>query len=139
MPQGYELYIKSMLFQFFFVLHNRCRNLTTPPKNRKMVDKMKPVLKYIENNYMEKITIEEIAKVAEFSESHFMRYFKETMGTSFIDYLKDYRLTMASRLLISSESSILDIAAVVGFDYLYYFNRSFKQKYGMTPSQFRKN
>lgn len=139
MPQGYELYIKSMLFQFFFVLHNRCRNLTTPPKNRKMVDKMKPVLKYIENNYMEKITIEEIAKVAEFSESHFMRYFKETMGTSFIDYLKDYRLTMASRLLISSESSILDIAAEVGFDNLSYFNRSFKQKYGMTPSQFRKN
>ena len=45
MPQGYELYIKSMLFQFFFVLHNRCRNLTTPPKNRKMVYKMKPVLK----------------------------------------------------------------------------------------------
>ena len=88
---------------------------------------------------MEKITIEEIAKVAEFSESHFMRYFKETMGTSFFVYLKDYRLTMASRLLISSESSILDIAAEVGFDNLSYFNRSFKQKYGMTPSQFRKN
>lgn len=139
MPQGYELYIKSMLFQFFFVLHNRCRNLTTPPKNRKMVDKMKPVLKYIENNYMEKITIEEIAKVAEFSESHFMRYFKETMGTSFIDYLKEYRLTMAARLLQSSEDSVLSIATEVGFDNLSYFNRAFKARYHMTPLQYRKS
>lgn len=55
-----------------------------------------------------------------------MKYFKNTMGTSFIDYLNEYRLTMASRLLISSDSSILDIAAEVGFDNLSYFNRSFK-------------
>ena len=67
-----------------------------------------------------------------------MKYFKNTMGTSFIDYLNEYRLTMASRLLISSASSILDIAAEVGFDNLSYFNRVFKQKYSMTPRQFRK-
>ncbi len=67
-----------------------------------------------------------------------MKYFKNTMGTSFIDYLNEYRLTMASRLLISSDSSILDIAAEVGFDNLSYFNRVFKQKYSMTPRQFRK-
>lgn len=138
MPQGYELYIKSMLFQFFFVLHNRCRNLTKPQKNKKALDKMRPVLKYIENNYMHPIRIAEIAQVADYSESHFMRYFKETMGTSFVDYLKDYRLTMAARLLASSESSILSISEEVGFDNLSYFNRSFKAKYGLTPSQFKK-
>lgn len=59
---------------------------------------MKVVLKYVENNYADKISIADIADVAGFSESHFMRYFKETMGTSFVDYLKDYRLTMAARL-----------------------------------------
>lgn len=52
---------------------------------------MKVVLKYVENNYADKISIADIADVAGFSESHFMRYFKETMGTSFVDYLKDYR------------------------------------------------
>ena len=59
-PQGYELYIKSQLYQFFFILDNRCRNLTTG-SNRKTLDKMKIVLKYIENNYMQKITIADIA------------------------------------------------------------------------------
>lgn len=136
-PQGYELYIKSQLYQFFFILDNRCRNLTTG-SNRKTLDKMKIVLKYIENNYMQKITIADIAATVDFSESHFMRYFKETMGTSFVDYLRDYRLTIASRLLTTSDSSILDIAAESGFENLSYFNRVFKQKYSMTPRQFRK-
>lgn len=137
-PQGYQLYIKSMLFQFFFILDNRCRNTRTPSKDKRTLDKVKVVLKYIENHYAEKITIADIADVAGFSESHFMRYFKETMGTSFIDYLKDYRLTMAARLLQSSEDSILDISSEVGFDNLSYFNRSFKSKYGVTPSKYRK-
>ncbi len=139
-PQGYELYVKSQLFNFFFILHNRCRNLiSTTKESKKTLDKMKLVLKYVENNYMNKITIAEISEIVGFSESHFMRYFKETMGTSFIDYLKDYRLTMASRLLDTSEAAILDIAAEVGFDNLSYFNRAFKAKYGMTPSAYRKN
>ena len=101
MPQGYQLYIKSKLYEFFFVLDNRCRNLTKPLKSKKTLDKMKVVLKYVENNYADKISIADIADVAGFSESHFMRYFKETMGTSFVDYLNDYRLTMAARLLQS--------------------------------------
>ena len=138
-PQGYELYIKSMLFQFMFILDNRCRNLTKPPKNKKTLDKMKLVLKYVENHYMDKMTIKDIADIAGFSESHFMRYFKDTMGTSFVEYLKDYRLTMAARLLQSSESPVLEISQEVGFDNLSYFNRSFKNKYHMTPLQFRKN
>ena len=136
-PQGYQLFIKSMLFQFFFILDNRCRNLTPPPKNKTAIDKMRIVLKYVENNYPEKITIADIAEVAGFSESHFMRYFKETMGTSFIDYLKDYRLTMAARLLQSSDNAIIDIASDVGFDNISYFNRSFKAKYGVSPRNYR--
>lgn len=126
MPQGYQLYIKSKLYEFFFVLDNRCRNLTKPLKSKKTLDKMKVVLKYVENNYADKISIADIADVAGFSESHFMRYFKETMGTSFVDYLKDYRLTMAARLLQSSDSSVLSISGEVGFESLSYFNRAFK-------------
>lgn len=137
-PQGYLLYIKSQLYRLFFLLDNRCRNLIRTPKNKKTLDKMKQILKYVEEHYMERITIADIAGIAGFSESHFMRYFKETMGTSFIEYLKEYRLTMASRLLTTSESTILDIADEVGFENLSYFNRAFKIKYGMTPSQFRK-
>lgn len=137
-PQGYELYIKSMLFQLFYILNNRCRNATHTPKDVKNLDKIRVVMKHVENHYSDKITIAEVAELVDFSESHFMRYFKETMGTSFIDYLNEYRLTIAARLLQGSESSILSVAEDVGFDNLSYFNRAFKKRYGVTPGQFRK-
>jgi AraC-like DNA-binding protein len=137
-PQGYELYIKSMLFQLFFILDNRCRNFVKPALDGKTLEKVRPILKYVENHYGEKITIHDMAQLVDFSDSHFMRYFKETMGTSFVEYLKEYRLTMAARLLQSSESSILTVAAEVGFDNLSYFNRAFKKQYGVTPSKYRK-
>ncbi len=88
---------------------------------------------------MEKITIADVASEIGVSPSHFMKYFKNTMGTSFIDYLNEYRLSMASRLLLSSDVSILDIANEAGFDNLSYFNRLFKKRFGITPSNYRKS
>ncbi len=137
-PQGYQLYIKSMLYQFLFVLDNRCKIFSKPVKNQKKLDKIKLVLKYVENNYQDKITIGQIADQVGFSESHFMKYFKENMGTSFVEYLNEYRLTMAARLLLSSEESVLSVAVAAGFDNLSYFNRCFKKRFGMTPLQYRR-
>ena len=67
-----------------------------------------------------------------------MKFFKNTFGTSFTAYLNEYRLTMASRLLLASEDSILAVAAECGFENLSYFNRRFKDRFGMTPSEFRR-
>ena len=88
---------------------------------------------------MHKITVAEVADRVDFSESHFMRYFKENMGTSFVDYLRDYRLTMAARLLLVSDDTILSVAEEVGFENLSNFNRAFKKKYGVTPREYRGN
>ena len=99
---------------------------------------MKTVLKYVELHYGEKLTIEQMANLAGFSSSHFMKYFKTTMGQSFIDYLNDYRLVMASRLLLSSEDSVLEIAQEVGFTNISYFNRIFKRRFEMTPREYRR-
>lgn len=137
-PIGYQLFIKSQLLMLFYLLANKCLLGERLKKDYKSLEKMKLILKYVENHYMDKITIEDIAAEVHLSQSHFMKYFKHTMGTSFIDYLNEYRLTMASRLLISSESSILDIAAEVGFENLSYFNRTFKKRFDMTPSAYRK-
>ena len=86
---------------------------------------------------MHKITVAEIANRVDFSESHFMRYFKENMGTSFVDYLRDYRLTMAARLLLVSDETVLSISEEVGFDNLSYFSRTFKKFTGLTPTQYQ--
>ena len=137
-PPGYQFFIKSQLFMLFYILFNKCLLKEPAKRDHKSLEKMKLILKYLENHYMERITIADISAEVGLSQSHFMKYFKNTMGTSFIEYLNEYRLTMASRLLISSESSILAIAEEVGYENLSYFNRTFKKRFGMTPRDYRK-
>lgn len=137
-PKGYQLFLKGQLFLLLSILIEKCSDIVVEKKDNKSLEKLKHILKYIENNYTQKITIADAAAEVNLSQSHFMKYFKNTMGTSFIDYLNEYRLTMASRLLLSSESSILAISEEVGYDNLSYFNRTFKRRYGTTPSAYRK-
>ena len=137
-PLGYELAIKGFLFEFLFSLYEITETNAIPQiDSNKNLDKIKDVIKYIEENYQHPISIDEIANVCNFSSSHFMKYFKKVMGTSFIDYLNEYRLSMASRLLLSSSDNILEVAAECGYENLSYFNRIFKKKYGITPSAYR--
>ena len=142
-PLGYQISVKAQLFEFFFLLFSNASDLpvsgirhpaTSKPQE---LEKMKLILKYIETHYEEKITIADIADVCSFSQSHFMKFFKNSFGKSFITYLKEYRLIMASRLLLTSSASILEISERTGFDNLSYFNRSFKAMYGQTPREFR--
>ena len=136
--EGYQLGVKGYLFQFFFLLiSNRRKKETASASQTKSLEKMKTILKYVEQHYAEHITIDDMAALTYYSKSHFMKFFKSHMGTGFIDYLNDYRLTMAERLLRSSDESVLDIAEQSGFDNLSYFNRIFKRKYGESPGRWR--
>ena len=136
--EGYQLAVKGLLFQFFFLLiSNRQKKETASVSQTKSLEKMKTILKYVEEHYDEHITIDDMAALTYYSKSHFMKFFKQHMGTGFIDYLNDYRLTMAERLLKSSDSPVLEIAAQSGFDNLSYFNRIFKRKYGISPGKWR--
>lgn len=136
-PPGYQLAIKGQLFSFFYEL-SKSSHSAMPHRNSKSLDRLKGLLKYVETNYQEKISIADAARICSFSQSHFMKFFKASMGVSFIDYLNDYRLTMASTLLTSSSDTVVNIAAETGFENLSYFNRVFKRKYQCTPTEFRR-
>lgn len=139
-PRAFELLIKGKLLELFFLL---CSEETEGSdgagdmQRKRSLEKTRQILKYVEQHYSEKITISQIALACGFSQSHFMKFFKATMGMPFTAYLNDYRLTMASRLLLASEDSVLTVAGDTGFDNLSYFNRVFKKKFGMTPGRFR--
>lgn len=139
-PLGFEMLIKGKLFELFFLLYEfRLVSLRTHASvpGQRAQDKKRQVLKYVEQHYSEDLSIKTMAEACGFSQSHFMKFFKNTFGTTFTSYLNDYRLTMASRLLVSSEDSILTVAVESGFNNLSYFNRIFKKKFGKTPREFR--
>ncbi|RDU22395.1 AraC family transcriptional regulator [Anaerosacchariphilus polymeriproducens] len=137
-PPAYQLAVKGYLFQFFYILFTNNQGEFTLRKAKKSFDTLKQILKYIEINYSQHITIKTMADISNFSESYFMKYFKKHMGMSFTQYLNNYRLTMASRLLVTSTNSIIEIASITGFENLSYFNRLFKKKYNVIPREYRK-
>lgn len=136
-PPAYQVSVKSQIFQLFFILFSNASRKEISRRDYKTLEKTKLILTYMEHHYAEKLSIKEMADVCGFSQSHFMKFFKRAMGTSFTSYLNDYRITMASRLLLSSSTSILEVAAQTGFDHLSYFNRTFKHTFGVTPREFR--
>lgn len=93
---------------------------------------------YIKNNYKEKITNETLAAALHFHPNYIVRCMKTKYGCTPINYLHEFRLERAKRLLVTTEWTIDRIAEEVGFRYAPYFSSCFKQSIGLSPLQFRK-
>ena len=92
----------------------------------------------MEREFNQPLTVADMAQGCGCSASHFMRWFKQMTGSSFISYLNERRLAAAAERLRQSEDSILSIAEAVGFETLSNFNQQFKKRYGVTPRDYRR-
>lgn len=93
---------------------------------------------YIENNYTQELRIDGIAAKANLSRRHFTRIFKQNYFLSPYEYIINLRLRHACGLLKNSTMTITNIAEASGFSDPNYFSRHFKNKKGLTPSEFRR-
>lgn len=93
---------------------------------------------YIQNNFNKSITIEQLAKMCCISKNSFMILFKEHTGRSAIDYIINIRIETAKKLLKQSTYTINEISSEVGFNNPLYFSRKFKEKTGISPSEYKK-
>jgi AraC-like DNA-binding protein len=93
-----------------------------------------PAVMYVEKYFRSKIRGDEVAARCGLSPFRFSRAFKEAYGITFRDYLVDYRLKEACRLLENPTASVTDVAFAVGFNDASYFARMFKQRIGTPPS-----
>ena len=100
--------------------------------------KIQRALKFINDNFMENIGRDEVAKEACMVPTYFSKIFKEITGRGFHDYLNDCRITRAKEILIGgSRLPITDIALALGYGDITTFERIFKKSVGVTPLQFR--
>lgn len=94
---------------------------------------------YIEENYTENITVDQLAEVCQMSTSRFFPCFKKAMGVTPVDYMNHVRVRMAIIALMHSEDfSIESISEKAGFESAAYFRRVFKRITGKTPREYRK-
>jgi len=84
------------------------------------------------------MSVSELADLCHVSPEHLSRTWKEVTGESPVRYLKNLRLDKAARMLQISNDTIMNVADQAGFDSPGYFFRKFKDRYGMSPAQYRK-
>lgn len=102
------------------------------------VDRLVPLLRWLEQNYPRKISVAEAARIAGLSEARFMRRFRQATGSTFVEYLNQIRLREAYRLLRETPLPVGEIAQQCGFTDQSYFDRRFKAYFGIPPRELRR-
>ncbi|MDF2613115.1 MAG: response regulator containing CheY-like receiver domain and AraC-type DNA-binding domain [Clostridia bacterium] len=100
-------------------------------------DSIKRAIQYINQNYMNKITLEEVASAVHVSPNYFSKIFKEEAGINFATYLNQVRIEGAKKLLAERDTSLVDIAYLAGFEDQSYFSRVFKKYTGLSPKRYK--
>ena len=98
---------------------------------------IKEALSFIEQNFQNNITVEDIATCCGLNRSYFGKIFHDTIGKSPQEFLITYRMTKAAELLKLTSLSIADIGNAVGYPNQLHFSRSFKNVYGTSPRSWR--
>lgn len=118
--------------------------LTQSSKSAKLVQSskmsdyyIKEAIHYIEQNFQNNITIEEIAALCGINRSYFGKIFRKAIGRSPQEFLMNYRMVKATELLKLTSLSIAEIGCAVGYENQLHFSRAFKTIYGVSPREWR--
>lgn len=136
-----QLILQGMVYKLFFYMY---KNHIPSEEDEhtlyinKFDERIQTSLCYIKDNLMDGSSIEDVAAYVSLSPSHFSRLFKNVTGSSYTDYITDVRLQHTQILLGTTDLSINDIAAKVGVSNGNYISTLFKKRYGITPTDYRK-
>lgn len=130
-----KLHAKSLFYQFVYELlwQIQRQGLETDSP-----DLSEQAIRYMTDNYQHNITIESLAQLLNYSPQYISRKFKEQTGNSPINFLIMLRMDKAQELLLTSDATLQEVAASVGYPDMFYFNRMFKKHVGVAPGQYKK-
>ncbi|WP_240417818.1 response regulator transcription factor [Paenibacillus periandrae] len=134
---GNEKDIESIQSHFLKLLEEWSRHQHRDDHKNHMM--MKKVNEYVQQHYHKEITLSQIAEYSDLSISRFCVLFKKNNGDSFINYLNLYRIDKAKQLLLDLDLKVYEVADMVGFSSLPYFNRLFKSIMNQSPNEYRRS
>lgn len=134
--QTVELLLK--LWRMLYEKADSAENFSAPRSCARTQAKLQVMMQYIHKNYPYPVTLDDIAQTVSMSKSSVLNIFHKNIHMSPINYLVDYRLKRAAKLLVSTQNSVSSIAGDVGFENTGYFCRKFKEVFQTTPGEYRK-
>lgn len=139
--EGYVFRCYSLIFEIIYILiHSFSYKVdrNERKKNEKNLERIQRIIEYVEEHYREPISIPEIAGLVGLNEIYFSRFFKNNMGMTFLEYLNMVRLEKIYVDLLNTNMPVKDIQEKHGFYNDKVFRRMFKEVYGCTPREARK-
>ncbi|MEX2602389.1 MAG: AraC family transcriptional regulator [Balneolaceae bacterium] len=119
--------------------YNYLATVSSPaPMSDNENQKVNDVINYIFTHYKEDIKLEEVAKLANYSQAAFCLFFKQRTRKTFVQFLNEVRISQACKLLQNSDLNISQICYESGFNNVSNFNRQFKKITGLSPTGYRK-
>ena len=122
-------------------LVNSIELLTTtsfsPNLNLKANNRIDVVYDYVEKNYNSKIKLDDVSTLVSMSNEAFCRFFKKSLNKSFFTFINEYRINLASKMLIETNKQVSQIAYDCGYDSLPFFYRQFQKYMNCSPKVFK--
>lgn len=130
-------YLKMILFMLFKYYANHFGSHEMLDQEQRNLQRLQPVFDLLEENFSQAIKVEDAARCCGMSASHFMRFFKMTVGQTFRSYLISFRVAKAQHMLMNEDVSLAEISQEMGFCSQSYFGEVFKALVGTTPRTYR--
>lgn len=137
----FELHLRSLFSELWEFIYRKAleeESDASSPRRSVEDDRIKQMMRYVQEHFPEKITVAEIAASIPISERECYRLFQNSLGITPVEYLISIRLQNAQTLLMNTNKSILDIALETGFGSSSYFGKIFRGQHRITPAQYRK-
>lgn len=138
---GYELLVQSKTLEFIYRLITTYQIKEYGEEwiafNRN-IDKLSSVTGYIRSNYAQELSLKGVAAVFGFSPTYLSRMFQKYAGVNYKTYLQNVRVEYGFKELVNTDKTICDIAYNNGFPNSKSFSKSFQERYGMLPGDYRK-
>ncbi|MBQ8586533.1 MAG: helix-turn-helix transcriptional regulator [Oscillospiraceae bacterium] len=134
---GFEELLAMYLSQIFLLVQ-RTRQEQRPTVSTYIQEEMEYARRYFNEHYNEPISIQDYAESRNMSVCYFQRNFKQIVNHTPMQYLLTIRVNNAASLLETTDYSMAEIAAIVGYEDPLYFSRLFRKLKGVSPSEYRK-
>lgn len=135
--KGCELAISASIRRLLLLLLRNDTSGVLHGSERDELTRLQPALDYVEQHMAEKISIEQACAVLNLSYHYFIKYFKKVMGLSFVDYVNYKRIKKAERLLLTQDTSIVEVGEAVGIPNMAQFYKLFKRHNHCSPKEFK--